>query len=197
MYKILKPFEKGLFTDLVFKGVPKKLNTVTQEELREVFDYSAETGIFRWKTQPKYGSVKVGDIAGYLNKAKGYWYIKYQGKKYSTHRLDWLYIHGETPKEMIDHIDGNPLNNRISNLREATSFENQKNRAKNLNGTSRFKGVTWHKRDCKWVAQIGLGGKRVHLGYHDTEEDASNAYETAALRHHGKFYRDTSKVLNE
>ena len=87
----------------------------------------------------------------------------------------------------VDHVNGNGLDNRRANLRPATNQENQRNRGKQENNTSGFKGVGWHKRIGKWQASVRVDGRLVHLGYHATPEAAARAYDAAALEHHGEF----------
>lgn len=90
---------------------------------------------------------------------------------------------------IIDHIDGNPLNNKKSNLRVCTNAENTRNCGKRVNNTSGYKGVSWHKYVKKFFAQIGSNGQKIHLGYFDGVEDAARAYNAAALKHFGEFAR--------
>lgn len=80
---------------------------------------------------------------------------------------------------MIDHIDRNPLNNTVSNLRIANNQENNRNKGKRKGTTSKYIGVTWSKRDLKWRACIGHNYKVKHLGLFDNEEDAAYAYDNA------------------
>ena len=90
--------------------------------------------------------------------------------------------------EMIDHRDGNGLNNRHTNLRPATDSQNQANKRKPKNGvTPSFKGVFWHGRDMKWAARIRVNGKRKYLGYFHSEVEAARAYDAVALLHFGEF----------
>jgi hypothetical protein len=92
------------------------------------------------------------------------------------------------PELQVDHIDGNGLYNRRENLRLATPAQNRHNRRyKNPRTTSRFKGVSWHKRAGKWVAEIKAGEVRRYLGLHETEEQAAAAYIAAARELHGEF----------
>lgn len=90
---------------------------------------------------------------------------------------------------MIDHVDGNPLNNQKSNLRACLNSENAKNVGKYTNNTSGFKGVSWHRRVKKFYAQIGNNGQKIYLGYFAKKEDAARAYNEAAKRLHGEFAR--------
>jgi hypothetical protein len=89
--------------------------------------------------------------------------------------------------QIVDHIDGDGLNNQRENLRFCTKAENAKNRK--AWGRSRYLGVAWFKRDSKWRAQIFQNKIHKHLGYFDIEEDAAIAYNEAAKRIHGEFAR--------
>lgn len=92
------------------------------------------------------------------------------------------------PERMVvDHIDGNGLNNCRDNLRICTNSENVKNRKIQINNTSGYKGVTWHKREQKWRAQIQMNNKQIQLGSFDNPEDAYAAYCEAAEKYHGEF----------
>lgn len=87
----------------------------------------------------------------------------------------------------VDHHDGNTLNNQRHNLRPCTRSQNGGNR-KTQKHSSRFKGVTFYKRDQRWVAHVSLGdGKPKHLGYFDDEIDAARAYNEAAQKVYGEF----------
>ena len=96
--------------------------------------------------------------------------------------------------ECVDHRDGDGLNNHRENLRVATHTENIRNSRKSSANTSGYKGVCWHKRDLKWMVQIGDNGKLINLGYFDDIEDAAAAYREAATKYHGEFanYGDES-----
>lgn len=90
---------------------------------------------------------------------------------------------------IVDHIDGNPLNNRRSNLRVADKRTNAQNMKSNIGTTSKFKGVCWDKARNKWRANIKIGDKQTHLGRFVTEKEAAIAYNNAAKQHYGEFAR--------
>jgi len=95
-----------------------------------------------------------------------------------------------TPKGMdSDHINRNKLDNRRSNLRIATRSENQANKRNQINSTSGRKGVVWNRRARKWQVKIEFRGERIHLGYFDDIDDASNAYKVKAEELFGEFAR--------
>ncbi len=150
---------------------------LTAVHLREILDYDPKTGIFKWKQS---GPGKRPDrIAGTLE-SKGYIRIMIDGKLYRAHRLAWLYMTGEWPKEEIDHVHGNRADNRWSELREATpSFNRQNQRETRSDNHSGFLGVRCMKglvRSKPWQAQIMVEGKNKHLGYYSTPEEANEIY---------------------
>lgn len=164
---------------------------VTLERLRELLDYDEGTGVFEWKVSQ--GRSRRGSVAGtvWVDKKSGLQYrrIMIDGRIYSAHRLAWLYVFGSWPTFQVDHRDGDGLNNRRSNLREATGSQNMQNRGAYSNNTSGFKGVCWDKESRKWKAQIGSQGRLKSLGRFDDPSDAHAAYCDAAEKLHGDFGR--------
>lgn len=154
---------------------------LTQSRLKELLHYCPVTGVFTWIVARQ--RARCGDAAGRINH-DGYRQIGIDGKRYSTHRLAWLYMTGEWPERQIDHRNGVRDDNRWSNLREATNAENGQNRGVRSNSTSGFMGVTWSKKLGMWQAQIGIAGRVKYLGYFTTQEDAHAAYLAAKAKHH-------------
>jgi hypothetical protein len=153
---------------------------LTQERLKELLHYDPETGVFTWlKLNPHATKIKAGDIAGCIDKTKGYVRIKVDGGRYTAHRLAFLYMTGSWPADQVDHIDHIRSNNAWCNLREANPAENGKNRSLNSNNTSGVNGVFFHKTRQRWVVQIwvdaGSVRKQRTLGYFKDFEAAANA----------------------
>lgn len=164
---------------------------ITQKYLKEILEYTFETGIFTWRVREGSNRIKAGTPVGTPTDS-GYLRINLEGEMYLLHRLAWLYMYGEFPRAYVDHIDGNPANNSLLNLRACSLLENQRNRKINKNNLSGFKGVGLHKKTGKWQARAGVGGKRKHLGLFNTPEEASKVYNDFTKEHYGEFYRDTT-----
>lgn len=146
---------------------------LTAARLRELVKYDPITGIFTrnvivWKVG------KVGEVIGHLNKT-GRIEVSVEGKIYLAHRLAWMYVSGEWPSQEIDHIDGNPSNNKISNLRDISRTGNAQNKRKaQANSITGILGVTKHHR--KWQASITIDKKAIFLGSFENKELAQKAY---------------------
>ena len=108
--------------------------------------------------------------------------IGINNKMYRLHRVIYKYFNEEwditdsSINNQIDHININPIDNRIENLRVVNHSQNNRNQKKRKNCSSQYKGVNWNKRDSKWIAQIKIDGKIKYLGQFDNEEEASEAY---------------------
>ena len=159
---------------------------LTQEQLKTQLHYDLATGIFTRLIRARVANI--GDVAGSLSGR--YLSIRLLGERYQAHRLAWLYVTGSMPKEHIDHINGNKLDNRFCNLREATSAQNSMNMGKNSANTSGIKGVTFHTKQNKWRASCRVNGKRFYLGNFETKELATFAYQSFAKSNHGDFYHE-------
>jgi hypothetical protein len=139
------------------------------------------------------GKVAIVDAEDYEWLSKYKWHASNAGGKFyatrcrknrsiSMHRI----IMGEPKGMFVDHIDGNSQNNRRSNLRTCTPAQNLQNQ-RPKEGTSRYKGVYFHKKDNKWMAKIGFNGKSIYIGNFEDEIEAAKAYDTKATELFGEF----------
>ena len=163
-----------------------KKQGVTAKTVRDLFIYNPKTGDFLYRVKRKYQIHGIGQPAGYVRSGK-YLIIKINGHPYYAHRLAWLYVYGVWPEKLLDHINGNKLDNRIENLRPATQAQNKSNGSKYSNNASGYKGVV--KCGNKWKAQITHGMKVYYLGLHETKEEAHEAYLKAAKGLKNEFAR--------
>ena len=156
---------------------------MTADELRNLVEYDAKSGVLYWKNDHKYfKSIKAGDIVGGSSRKNGYASTAINKKQYYVHRLVWLLFYGSWPEKQIDHINGIRDDNRIENLRLATASENQHNRKK-THGRKTPVGAYKHWSG-KWYSSIMSNGKYKFLGTFENPEDASNAYASAKAQLH-------------
>ncbi|HBA3774519.1 TPA: HNH endonuclease [Escherichia coli] len=144
----------------------------------EVLDYNKETGIFTWKKKLSARGA-VGKVAGTIS--YGYNAINIDGVRYFAHRLAWLYVYGEWPKQEIDHIDRNRRNNAISNLRDVSRVVNALNVGPR-NSNAGIKGVTFCQARNQWQAQINVSGKNITLGRFNTIDEAAISSNALQIR---------------
>ena len=165
---------------------------LTAEIAKELLTYNPDTGKLFWKERtakyfknpknPNYtkswntkwaGKEALTAItrrkSGQISRLDGHVF----NKKYAAHRIAWLIYYGEWPKNEIDHINQDPTDNRIENLRDVTHAENNKNRTLQNNSTTGYSGVSFYKRDGKYRAEISINNITKHLGYYDTAEEAA------------------------
>ena len=154
-------------------------------DVRNLLTYNRETGEFRWAAKPG-RRIVLGSIAG-CSKKGGYRCIQVSGRLILAHRLAWVCVYGVWPLGMLDHINGDPSDNRIENLRVASCSQNQANSKRRADNTSGYKGVTWHAARNRWSARIKRSGSYVSLGYYDTAEAAHDAYVRGARAFFGEF----------
>lgn len=148
---------------------------ITQERLKELFHYDPETGIFTRKCKVR-GKGYEGQVVGRKVK-EGHLRVSVDSRCYFIHRLAWLYVYGEFPKLQIDHINGVPDDNRITNLRDVDIRTNAENQRKAQSSSkTKLLGVCWHKRKKLFMASIRILGKVTFLGYFKTPEEGHQAY---------------------
>jgi len=177
--------------------MPTKTNILpSQSELLDLLDLIPETGKLYWKQRHvgMFSQCKNPDVA------RKSWNTRCAGKeaftatnehgyrvgtihniRFYAHRIIWKMIYGCDPVE-VDHIDGDPGNNSILNLRDVSRFENFRNRKKPSSNTSGVIGIHWHRRTQKWQAEIRANNKRIHLGSFVRKVDAAKARKSAEAR---------------
>lgn len=159
---------------------------LTQEELKRLFRYDPETGKVMWINTYRRRRREAGQFNN-----RGYLVVSIDGTYYKLHRLIWLYVYGKSPESQIDHINGDPADNRLINLREATSSQNRSNSKIYSNNKSGTRGVFWDKEHSKWMVQIRKLGSVITRRFESLEEAEAFA-EAIHLEIHGEY----SALLN-
>lgn len=165
----------------------KTLPLPSQERLRMLLSYDAETGLLFWNDRDistfqdtgkrpaswlwaHWKSRFAGKPAG--SEDKNYMQCCIDGVNYKSHRVIWKLVNGEDPVQ-IDHINGETRDNRLENLRDVSHQVNAKNRKLYENNKTGVPGILFHKRDEVWQVRIGVGeGNELHLGNYKTWEEA-------------------------
>lgn len=166
--------------------------------LREVLSYDPCSGKLTWKYRPqnmfpthkayRTWNVKNSGKEAFTSTAvNGYKQGRIFSNAYTAHRVAWALHHGDWPKDQVDHINGIKTDNRMENLRLAKNRENARNRGKQSNNTSGYKGVSYYRSRDKWEANICVNGISKRLGYFATAEEARDAYNDACKILHGDF----------
>lgn len=167
------------------------------EKILQCFRY--ENGKLFWLVRPRdhfasnqswkrWNKLYSGKEAGCDSKHKNdfRWIVCINYIRFFRHVVVWAMHHGEW-KLRIDHKDNDSLNDRIENLRPATRSQNMANSLLSKNNTSGQKGVSWHKRQRKWIARIMVDRKPIQLGSFDDPIEAKAAYDEAAKKYFGEF----------
>lgn len=157
------------------------LNTVDipdNEVLNERFTYTNGCLYMKKSVGSRSKGSKVGTVS------RGYSLVQIEGTLYKLHRVIYKMHHGTCP-QYIDHIDGNPLNNKIENLRASDKYKNQWNTRPRA-GSSKYKGVSLIKKSGKWAAKITYMLKEYRLGTFDREIEAAKAYNNKAIELYGE-----------
>jgi hypothetical protein len=174
---------------------------ITREYLYSRLDYNPLTGVFIWKRRPgnertinTWNTRYSGKVAGTVRLSDKsddlyYRFIHLDGKQRRSHRLAWLYVYGENV-ELVDHIDGDGLNNRISNLRPLSQSNNIRKGKLQVNNTSGMKGVSLRADTGKWTARCKVGKQYKSLGSFDTKEQAFEAYCSKVFELTGELHLD-------
>lgn len=157
---------------------------ITKELLHNLYEY--KNGNLYYK-KIIFGNTKrkIGDLAGYVTN-EGYISVKVNRTTYLVHRLIYLMHYGVMPKQ-IDHIDGNPANNKIENLREVTGSQNCMNKKISKKNTSGYKNVCFIKKINKWRVQIKFSGKTLSFGCFDNVELADLVAHEVRSKYFGSY----------
>lgn len=162
---------------------------INQHELKELFDYREDGNLIRKKSTMGNGNF-AGRVVGYkpkkITRSNRYVVTKIKGQHYSVHRLIYLWHTGVWP-EQLDHINKDSFDNRIENLRPATSSQNASNRKLFTSNTSGSKGVARHKASQKWFVYVDVNKKRKNIGYFDDLELADLVAIEARDKYHGIY----------
>ncbi len=158
---------------------------LTQDYVRQLFDYNAETGSLSWRARPsghfssesycaRWNSTHAGnEVRG--KAVNGYLRVNIGGVVHLAHRVIWLHVHGYMP-DYLDHVNGRREDNRLTNLRPVKQTDNARNACRPTTNTSGVVGVSFDSTYQTWHAYIGVGeGKRKSLGYFITKEEAAAA----------------------
>lgn len=152
--------------------------TLTAERVRQAFDYATEAGLLTWRIGG--GKRRIGQLAGGIHsngRGKHYLQVVLDAKFYLAHRLAWLHVYGRWPRDEIDHLDGNGLNNKLNNLREVPRGQNAKNARLPITNTSGFIGVS--KSGRKWRAHVSINDQHKYLGTFTDKSDAAKVAKKA------------------
>lgn len=164
------------------KNHARKSGLPSPEQVREVLSYDGSELIWRISRS----RARAGAIAGCIRKCDGYRQVKVGDANILAHRVIWAIVHGEWPDKVIDHINGNKLDNRVENLRLATDSQNSANSRVSRNNLLGVKGV-YKNPSGKYVAQKGANGRVFYLGCYDTVEEAHEAFRKKSVEIHGEF----------
>jgi hypothetical protein len=161
---------------------------VTLADVSKYLRYEPGTGKFFWLRNTR-SKRRAGDVAGWLHAATGYICLGLFKRKYRGNRLAWLFITGEWPPAgfEVEHKNRIRSDNRKCNLRLATRSQNLANIPTSKRNTSGHRGVSWSKKENRWVAQIVVKGKRTFLGQYIDKDDAIEAYRTKYEEEFGEF----------
>ncbi|MEP3277053.1 MAG: HNH endonuclease [Stappiaceae bacterium] len=167
---------------------------LTQERAKQLLSYNQKTGTLKWKVH-RAGNARPGDRAGAV--CGRYITIQIDSLNYRAHRIAWFLRTGSWPSCLIDHKNGDGMDNRWVNLRQATYSQNAQNRCISRRNKSGQPGVCLDNETGKWLAEIGVQGKNKRLGRFQCLSDAV-AVRCEAERHHfGAFARDVRKAKQD
>lgn len=154
--------------------------------------YLDDNYLLRW-SESVGAHVRKGDVAGSIHHG-GYRNFRYKRKSYLSHRVIFQMHYGYLPR-VVDHIDGDTLNNNPLNLRPVTFSQNTINSKTRIDNTSGRKGVTWMEKFNCWHAQINVDGRQIYLGRSKIFEDAVKLREVGEAKYHKEYSRVTKEHI--
>ena len=155
---------------------------LTADRAREILSYDPISGVLMWRLSR--GGKPQGSPAGCVD-TRGCLRTRVDRKLYLNHRLIWLLVNGSWPSRDIDHLNGDPADNRLENMRDVSNKTNHENKRRpNSNNSCGCLGVYWAPNANKYRARIRVSGKSIHIGYFESRESAYSAYLTAKRRLH-------------
>lgn len=140
---------------------------MSYEKVASMLDYDCESGFLIWKSNNSIAD----NIKHIYNTGMDYLIVKYEGKSYYSHRIVWFLVTGEEPPALIDHEDGDGMNNLWYNLRDGTGGINQRNRRKSSNNTSGWSNIIRDRSG--WKAILGYNNEVLFLGRYSSAETAN------------------------
>ena len=184
------------YDDSSSDGARKMAEDLSPSVIQDLIEYDPDTGLLYWKPRPEamfpnkriwrsWNTRYAGKVTAQSPNEWGYLDVSILGVKHASHRVAWAIAKGEWPEGQIDHKNRNASDNRLSNLRIASATVNARNKGDYKNNKSGYRGVTWHKSSGKWMAQIKMHKRNIHLGLFSDPEEAGKAYEIAAERLYG------------
>ena len=173
-------------------NTPKKPTLEQLELMKERYEVSGEGLVVKTKYHM---SPEVGEPVGNVNSG-GYRQVVVLGRKALVHHVVWYLMHGSWPEQQLDHIDGDKLNNSPDNLREVSSSQNLKAYAKTY-GAVGYRGVCFYKSLSKYSARVYVDGKRKHIGYYDTPEEAAIARDLKCYKEFGYPWEGLNEIGQE
>lgn len=157
-------------------------SNLTADAVRELLNYDPETGALTWRTSRR-GDL-IGKRAGGLGHSGGYRSLGIGRNKYLEHRIIYLHVTGVWP-DVIDHINGDRLDNRWANLRNTTPMVNAQNiKRAQVNNKAGYLGVVWIEDRKVYVSRLYTNGKYINVGRFKCPEEAAEAYLEAKRKFH-------------
>lgn len=160
---------------------------INDDAIRAMYSYDGASGLFYRKDR------KFSQVAG-KRTTDGHKQVWVRGRLVQAHRLAWFLFYGEWPPTPIDHINGNPADNRIANLRLATVSQNQHNSKLRKDNTSGHKGVSYLASKDRWIAYLNYRGKRVFTGTYRSQDEAVAARRSVSAKYFGRFMHKSEKT---